>query len=150
MSESPKKLRRSRRDRMIAGVCGGLAEYLSIDSTIVRIGFALLVVIPNGVGLLVYLIMMIVVPEEAVSETTPSSSDNTVNTVRVVNGQVEVANNTSWLSQRRNIFGLAIIFLGVSSLIRVLIPDGRWVNNLFWPLLVILIGGYLIFTTKRK
>ncbi len=59
-----KKLYRSRTDKMIAGVCGGLGKYLSVDPTLVRLIFALLVFLGVGSGLLVYLILMIVVPLE--------------------------------------------------------------------------------------
>ena len=58
-----KHLYRSRSDRQIAGVCGGLAEYFAVDATIVRllfVAFALL----GGPGLVLYIIMAIVVPEE--------------------------------------------------------------------------------------
>ena len=151
MSDTPKKLHRSRNDRIIAGVCGGIAEYLAIDSTIVRIVFALITVIPNGVGLLAYIIMVIVVPEEPVSETESSGGLNkSVGYVRVVDGRVETSEDRSWLSQRRNLVGLVIILLGVASLIRAIMPSLGWADHMFWPLLVILIGVYLIFTTKRK
>jgi phage shock protein C len=151
MSDTPKKLRRSRQDRVIAGVCGGLAEYLAIDSTIVRIVFALITVIPNGVGLLAYIIMVIVVPEEPASEATTSDHANQpAGYVRVANGRIETSKNSSWLSQRRNLIGLVIILLGVASLMRAIMPSLGWADHVFWPLLVILIGVYLIFTTKRK
>ncbi len=57
-----KKLYRSRSDRMVAGVAGGLAEYFSIDPTIVRLAFVLLALM-GGPGLIIYIIMWIVVPE---------------------------------------------------------------------------------------
>jgi len=61
----PKRLMRSRKDRMIAGVCGGLANYMSVDPTIVRLVFALAtfftVVFP---GILIYLVMWIIIPKE--------------------------------------------------------------------------------------
>ena len=58
------QLRRSRTNRMIAGVCGGLGEYLNIDPTVVRIIFVLLT-LPGGVpGPLVYLVLWFVMPEE--------------------------------------------------------------------------------------
>ena len=57
-------LRRSRHNRMIAGVCGGLAEFYGISSFWFRLAF-LIALIPGGVpGILVYLIMMVVVPSE--------------------------------------------------------------------------------------
>ncbi len=59
-----KRLYRSRTDRMIVGVCGGLGKYLGMDPTLIRLIFALLVVLGVGSGLLVYLILMIVMPLE--------------------------------------------------------------------------------------
>ncbi len=58
-----KRLYRSKDDRMIAGVCAGLAEYLDIDPTIVRLLFAL-GLIAGGATFWAYLVMMMVVPEE--------------------------------------------------------------------------------------
>ena len=61
---TPKRLYRSRSERMVAGICGGLAEYFDIDPTIVRLLFVFGTIF-TGSGLFwVYLIMMIVVPEE--------------------------------------------------------------------------------------
>jgi phage shock protein C len=60
----PKKLYRSRDNRMIAGVCGGLAEYFNIDPVIMRIIFFILL-LPGGLpGLLPYIVLWIVVPEK--------------------------------------------------------------------------------------
>jgi len=57
-------LRRSRRNRVVAGVCGGLAEFFGVSAFWFRLAF-LLALIPGGVpGILVYLIMMIIVPSE--------------------------------------------------------------------------------------
>ena len=57
-------LRRSRSNRMIAGVCGGLADFFGISAFWFRLAF-LIALIPGGVpGILVYLIMMIMVPSE--------------------------------------------------------------------------------------
>lgn len=56
-----KKLKRSA-NKMIAGVCGGLAEYLGMDATIVRVIYALLVLF-GGVGLLLYIILALLMPK---------------------------------------------------------------------------------------
>lgn len=57
-------LRRSRSNRVVAGVCGGLAEFFGVSAFWFRLAF-LLALIPGGVpGILVYLIMMIIVPSE--------------------------------------------------------------------------------------
>lgn len=56
-----RRLVRSRSDRRIAGVCGGLAEGLGLDATMVRVGFALFGLF--GVGEVVYLVLWLVVPK---------------------------------------------------------------------------------------
>lgn len=58
------RLYRSRRDRMLAGVAGGLAEMWGADPSLVRIIWALLVIFTGGIALLVYIVMAIVVPED--------------------------------------------------------------------------------------
>ena len=57
-----KRLYRSKKDRMIAGVCGGLAEYFNIDPVIVRALF-LVLLFGAGSGILLYLILWLIVPE---------------------------------------------------------------------------------------
>ncbi len=58
-----RRLYRSRRERIVGGVAGGLAEYVGLDPVVIRLLFILLVV-ATGWGVLLYLIMLIVVPEE--------------------------------------------------------------------------------------
>jgi phage shock protein C len=59
------RLTRSK-DRIIAGVCGGLASHFSLDPSLVRIGFALIALISAGIPmLLIYVVMWFVIPEEA-------------------------------------------------------------------------------------
>ena len=63
-----KILTRSKSNRMIAGVCAGLADYLNIDPTVVRLLFLLGFFTLNGGMLIVYLIMAIITPEETVMQ----------------------------------------------------------------------------------
>ncbi len=58
-----KRLYRSTQDRMFAGVCGGIAEYLEVDPTLVRLVFVALTLM-GGPGLVMYIILMLVVPEQ--------------------------------------------------------------------------------------
>ncbi len=60
-----KKLFRSRYNRMIGGVCGGLAQYLGVDPTVVRLIMALATFV-GGMSLLVYLIMWLLIPDEEI------------------------------------------------------------------------------------
>ena len=58
-----KKLYRSTSDKRVAGVCGGLAEYFGMDSTLVRIIYFVVLVVPGGIGILPYIVMWIVLPK---------------------------------------------------------------------------------------
>jgi phage shock protein C len=66
MAPESKKLYRSRNNRMIAGVCAGLAEFFGIDVTVVRLVFAAGALLGFGSFILVYLVMFVVVPEEPI------------------------------------------------------------------------------------
>ncbi|MDQ3460643.1 MAG: PspC domain-containing protein [Deinococcota bacterium] len=59
---STKRLKRSKKERIIAGVCGGLAEYYKIDASMIRIAFVLAFVFA-GIGLLPYLVLWLIMPE---------------------------------------------------------------------------------------
>jgi phage shock protein C len=62
-----RRLTRSRTDRMLAGVCGGLAEYLGVDSTVVRVVWAVLTIIPGAIllGVVAYLVAWLIMPTAA-------------------------------------------------------------------------------------
>ena len=61
--EEPKRLYRSESDKMIGGVCGGIAEYFALDPTLVRLGYIVLSVFTVFSGVLAYFILWIVVPK---------------------------------------------------------------------------------------
>ena len=58
-----KKLYKSSTDKKISGVCGGVAEYFGLDSTLVRIGYAALVLLA-GTGILLYIVCALIIPEK--------------------------------------------------------------------------------------
>jgi len=60
-NNSYKKLYRSRKEKMIAGICGGLSEHFGIDPTLIRVLFVLFAFL-GGTALLLYLIMWVIVP----------------------------------------------------------------------------------------
>jgi phage shock protein C len=62
-SRPPFRLHRSRTDKMLGGVCGGLAESLDVDVTLLRIGFVALTLLGGGIGIPLYLAAWIVAPE---------------------------------------------------------------------------------------
>ena len=76
-----KKLYRSKKDRKIAGVCGGIAEYFDIDSIIIRL-LTFILVLSVGAGLIAYIIAWLVIPQEL---------DNVYNVAPESNNQNPVA-----------------------------------------------------------
>lgn len=69
-----KRLYRSEKDKKIAGVCGGLADYFDIDPVIPRVVFVALV-IGAGSGLLLYLVMWFIIPTESEANSTTHEPD---------------------------------------------------------------------------
>ena len=65
-------LRRAYHGRMLAGVCAGIADYLSVDVTIIRIAFAVLTLF-GGAGIPAYLACLLLIPEEGTAESIASS-----------------------------------------------------------------------------
>jgi phage shock protein PspC (stress-responsive transcriptional regulator) len=63
-TRSARTLRRSRSDRMVAGVCGGVAALFGIDAALVRIGLVAATLLGFGAGAVLYLICWMIVPEE--------------------------------------------------------------------------------------
>jgi len=59
-----KRLFRSKKDRMLGGVCAGLGEHLDTDPTVIRLIWAVVTVLSLGTGILVYIIAWIIIPEE--------------------------------------------------------------------------------------
>ncbi|HET6442992.1 MAG TPA: PspC domain-containing protein [candidate division Zixibacteria bacterium] len=75
MSDDGKKLYRTQEDRMIAGVCTGLAAYFNIDVTLIRVIFVVLALL--GGGILLYLLLWIFIPDQpdGSAESEPELSD---------------------------------------------------------------------------
>jgi phage shock protein C len=145
-----KKLYRSRDEKMIAGVCGGLAEYFEIDPTIVRLLFLALLIFGGG-GLLIYIIMWIIVPQKPffLSNSNPYYTE-TVETEEIKNvneTNYNAETETTKTNNKNSIIGIIIIIVGI-----LLLFDNF---NLFfgfsklWPLLLIIFGAYLIIKSKK-
>ena len=63
-SKPIKRLYRSKKDKIIAGVCGGIAQYLQVDVVVVRLIWAIFTLISMGVGILAYILAWVIIPEE--------------------------------------------------------------------------------------
>ncbi|PID58683.1 MAG: hypothetical protein CR986_07400 [Ignavibacteriae bacterium] len=156
-----KKLYRSREQKVIGGVAGGLANYLDIDPVILRIIF-ILITIFEGFGILVYIILWIAIKEEPQSpiyrgenknnfgEDNPSENkfgefDNkheTKNIAKIEN--VSSPNNTSG----KIILGVILILLGIFFLMERFIPFFDF--EILFALGTIIIGVYLIYNSFNK
>ena len=122
-----KRLYRSRRNSMIAGVCGGLGEYLNVDPTIMRLA-AVLLVFADGIGLIAYIIAWIIVPRNPELE-----------------AEV-VAPERSELN--RLLPGLALIIVGSIFLLNNLIP---WFHfSHLWPLVLIVLAIVILAKAQKK
>ena len=145
------RLYRSPDDRMLAGVAGGLAEMLDFDPSIIRIVWAVLIVLTGGLALLVYIVMAIVVPERPIG-VEPRRQDGTApgreraGERRRSGDRHHAEPRPARRSIRRDarglVAGLVLIVIGAFFLVRELIPSidlGFW-----WPTIAIGLGVVLV------
>lgn len=140
------RLYRSRENRKIAGVAGGLAEYFDVDVVIVRILFVL-AVLAGGSGVLAYIIAWIAIPEENV--VLENGEITTGDELSQENREYYAEKNESdqeKRSKRQRNAGFILIALGVLFLSRQFL--GSFFHNL-WPLLLIIIGIFLLVRERR-
>jgi phage shock protein C len=121
-----KKLTRSRNKKVIAGIAGGLGEYLNIDPIIIRI-IIVLITIFHGIGLLIYIIMWIVIPEESYNDFFTENkfeepSDIGQNIKDEANKVADEIKMQSTSSNGRIIFGVILILIGAIFLFERFFP----------------------------
>jgi phage shock protein C len=148
--EEVKKLYRSRKDRMIFGVCAGLAQYINLDVTLIRVFFVLLALL-HGSGLIIYLILAIVVPNSPGEHPLSDRSENIKEFGENIKEMTEsFASEMKDFSTRngnaRNIFGIIVVIIGFLLLSERLFPFVfDWIDwSIIWPAVIILFGVYLI------
>lgn len=150
------KLYRSRKDLMIGGVCGGLAEYLRIDSSLVRLFFILLALGGSGIGVMVYLLLWIIVPSEdqkretSLQDTVRSGSEEIAERARLVGDDLRnMVKNPN--PQARLLIGVSLLVLGIVFLLQNLeLPWLHWLDfDVIWPILLILGGIALLIRHWR-
>jgi phage shock protein C len=174
-----KRLFRNEHDKVVAGVSSGLAEYMQVDITIVRLLFVLSTLFLAGGGIIVYIVMWIVVPvnndplakmkkfneqfekhksafngpfdaPQNTAETKWNTPNTDFNTFNDMNSfQKPQSNDTG-----RTIGGLILLVLGFYFLLRQLDILPHWLNiwkiYKLWPLALVAIGISLIFRNQRK
>lgn len=148
------RLYRSRSDRMVGGVCGGLGEYLGLDSTWIRLAF-LAFSLAGGAGLLVYILMLIVVPENP--NQLPATGASLVVSDQQPGQEAlpgEAGPSLPDANRTRNVmvFGGIVLAAGVILLLRNLgFGLFDWFDgDLLWPLLLIAGGGLLLWRYAKQ
>lgn len=144
---STKKLYRSKTDRMIGGVCGGLSDYLGIDPIIFRFLFVVLL-FGAEFGFLLYILMWIIVPEEGTVYGTQGHDIG--KRVQGMGEDIQQAVSQPH-PQAGIIVGGALIFVGAMLLLNNLNFHWlRWLDfDLLWPALLI-IGGIVLLVRRNK
>ncbi len=157
---SAKQLFRSRKDGLIAGVCGGLAEYFNIDPSLVRLIFILAVFL-GGAGLVVYLVAWLIVPENPEQSPTASFAKNqqmkeeVVGELRRVGSslaekfEATVEDGEERPERRSTVFvGFALIVIGAAFFLKNFIP---WLDlESLWPVFLIGVGVLLLIGAARR
>ena len=148
--DSKKRLFRSREDRIVAGVCGGIAEFYGVSSLGVRIVFILLAFV-NGIGLILYLIGVFLIPNSpgvSVKIDTEEKAKEFVSEVKK-----EAQNIAAQMSKsaapgdNKDIFKTILIVLVAILLLHVILPSYLiWIApQVMLIIAVILIAAYLIY-----
>jgi phage shock protein C len=120
-------VRRSRSERVIAGVCGGLGRYLGIDPVLLRVAFIILA-LANGLGLIAYVVAWVAIPEEGADQPAGPAPEPRRETGRMV-------------------LGGSLVVLGLVLLLDRLAPD---LDELFWPVAVVAVGVAIILVGLRR
>jgi phage shock protein C len=154
----PKKFYRSRTDKVVAGVCGGLAEYFDIDPVLVRLLFVVLTIAAGG-GVLAYIILWIITKEKPLDfnqSQNPPVMENQPSNSQEPQGSQENQKYDPFLKPPRRhrdrgslIGGLVLITLGALFLADEFIPHVSFGD--LWPILLVVIGiGLLINSASGK
>ena len=140
-----KKLYRSRKEKIIGGVCGGLGKYFDIDPVLIRVLFVFLTFF-HGSGLILYLILLIIVPQEPINPDEIEIKDYTdVHYEKIDEYQQSSVTRGEKI---RKTFGIILLVIGsllfLENFVRILDFE------IIAPLIMILIGLYLIYGSLKK
>jgi phage shock protein C len=157
------RLERSTTNRVVAGVCGGIAEYLQVDPTLVRVFFVVGTILTGGLGLLGYIVLIVLMPlpgqpapfvktaGATATDVEGAATSNPTGDATAPNTPVVAPPADPEAAERRRaaagIFLIAlgaIFLLGNAGLFRIV----RW--DLAWPLVFIAIGALLLAQRIRR
>jgi phage shock protein C len=123
----PRVVRRSRGERVIAGVCGGIGRYLGVDPVLLRIAFIVLA-LANGLGVIAYVVAWVAIPEERPGQPLAAAPEPRRETGRLV-------------------LGGSLVVLGLVLLVDRLAPN---LDELFWPVAVVAVGVAVMLVGLRR
>ena len=159
----PTRLERSVTNKVVAGVCGGIAEYLQVDPTLVRVFFVLGTIFTGGLGLLGYIVLVVLMPLPGQPVPFVKTSDVTTSTVEgdasadpdapapaIAPPAAPRPADPEAAERNRAAVGLVLIALGAIFLLSNagLFRLVRW--DLAWPLVFIAIGVLLLAQRVRR
>lgn len=139
-----RRLLRSRTDRILGGVCSGLARWIGIDPVFVRLFFVVLAA-ASGSGVGIYILLWIIIPEEGMT-----GSEDFGEKARDMGGDMREAFSKP-NPRMYQYLGIGLILLGAIIFIdRLNLPWLSWFNdNLIWALLIIVAGVALLVRALR-
>ena len=144
-----RKLRRNPMNRVIGGVCSGLADFLGVDVALMRIAFVIAFLFASF-GFWLYIILWIVLPES--QQTTDNGQQSFGQSQSQSQGQSPQSESVSGSkseSKVKSIFaGAFVILIGLLFLVNNFIPI-NWMWKL-WPLILVAIGVVMIVTASKK
>lgn len=135
-----RRLYRSRKDKVIAGVCGGIGEYFAVDPVWVRLGLILLA-LADGVGVVLYILAWILVPENPSQKSAKMTvAEETVENVK------KAKNGKATEHEKISMLGVFFVLLGGA----LLIKKFWWFDfKFFWATVLILFGLHLIMRRSK-
>jgi len=140
---SQTRLTRSSTDKIIAGVCGGLAEYLEIDPALVRLAF-LVLFFASGIGFPIYIILWVVMPQGE----NDAIADSVVIQKNINDIGESVQSGIKRLGKPGTV-GVILVLLGAYFLLSE-IGLFNWISGaVFWPLVIIGAGVYMLMRRNK-
>ena len=152
---SQMRLERSTTNRVVGGVCGGIAEYLAVDPTLVRVTFVIVTIITAGLGILGYILLLVLMPLPGqpapfVSSPSPGESALQRTSSQGENPLPSSEAHAADTERRRMAIGYLLIALGVVFFAGQLGIFRPVRFELVWPLVLVALGALLIVQRVRS
>lgn len=139
------RLERSRSNRVIGGVCGGLAEYLDLDATLVRV--VMVVLGSAGVGILLYFVLLVLMPNPG--EATPFVRSTSTDPAATAGATVPRTVDPIAMDRRRASLGFLLVAIGVIFMLGN-VGAFRFIDwRVVWPVVLIALGVFFIAQRGR-